>query len=178
LHQVIVIDPGHGGADPGAIAGGVRESALALAYGLTLAGELARRGVVVRMTRDGDRYPTLAQRAQMANAAGARAFLSVHFNASSSPTAHGPWLIHAKGAPGGTALARVLAGHLRAALHTDDSPSTGGRRLAVLRQTAMPAALIEYGFLTHPGERTLVQSVWHMRQLIEQTADGVAEWIG
>jgi N-acetylmuramoyl-L-alanine amidase len=175
---MIYIDPGHGGSDPGAIAGGIREADLALAYGLTLAGELARRGVPCRMTRDDDSYPTLTRRAQMANAAKARAFVSIHFNASGNANALGAWMIHAKDAPGGQRLARVLGTHLRAAVHTDDSPSTGGRRLAVLRQTAMPAVLIEYGFLTHTGERSLLQNVWRMRQLVEWTADALQEWIG
>jgi N-acetylmuramoyl-L-alanine amidase len=170
---VIVIDPGHGGADPGAVAGGVREKDLNLAYGLTLAGELARRGVPVLMTRDADSATTLAERARIANAANARSYVSVHFNASTNPAARGLWLIHAKGAPGGAALAARLERSLFGLVVTDESPFTGGRRLAVLRSTRMPAVLIEYGFLTNGDDRTRLLQAFTMRDLIARTVTGL-----
>jgi N-acetylmuramoyl-L-alanine amidase len=174
---MIVIDAGHGGSDGGAIAGGVREKHLALIYALSLGGELCRLGVPVLYTRTDDTYPSLSERAALANERNARAFISVHFNASDNTTASGIWLLHAMGAPGGTGLAHTVQRTLGGAVHPDASGWTGNRRLAVLRQTQMPAVLIEYGFLTNPGERTLLQSVEYMRALVEKTAAALRGWI-
>ncbi|MFZ3207855.1 MAG: N-acetylmuramoyl-L-alanine amidase, partial [Geobacteraceae bacterium] len=80
----IVVDPGHGGHDPGAIgAGGVREKDVVLQIGLKLAKELKERlGLDVVMTRSTDVFLELQERTAIANQVGADLFVSVHANAS------------------------------------------------------------------------------------------------
>jgi N-acetylmuramoyl-L-alanine amidase len=80
----IVVDPGHGGHDPGAIgAGGVREKDVVLQIGLKLAKELKERlGLDVVMTRSTDVFLELQERTAIANKVGADLFVSVHANAS------------------------------------------------------------------------------------------------
>ncbi len=87
----IVIDPGHGGRDPGAIGpGGLREKDVTLAIARELAQLLRKRlGCRVRLTRDRDRYLSLEQRTAIANAFGADLFISIHANASRSRRAQG-----------------------------------------------------------------------------------------
>ena len=80
-HKLVVVDPGHGGKDPGASAHGVREKDVNLAIGLLLEQELKARGYDVRMTRRTDVYLKLQERTDIANNAGASLFVSVHVNA-------------------------------------------------------------------------------------------------
>ncbi|MFO0663841.1 MAG: N-acetylmuramoyl-L-alanine amidase [Polyangiaceae bacterium] len=79
----VVLDPGHGGIDPGALGpGGIREKDVTLAIAQKVAAALVRAGVDVVLTRDDDRLVTLEERTARANASGADLFLSIHCNAS------------------------------------------------------------------------------------------------
>ena len=181
---MIVLDPGHGGIDPGAMCGGVKEASLALIYALTLAGELARLGIPCTLTRERDEMPGggtledgLTFRAQVANRLQARAFVSLHMNASSAPSARGLWLLHAAGAPGGRALAETLEAELGGMVLPDASIHTHDRRLAVLRRTKMPACLIELGYLTNAEERAELLHVAHLRSFVERCARALNYWL-
>ncbi len=87
----IVVDPGHGGKDPGAVGpGGLLEKNVALAMALELAEELPRRlACSVKLTRSDDRFLPLEQRTAIANGFGADLFISVHANAARSARAKG-----------------------------------------------------------------------------------------
>ncbi len=79
----IVLDPGHGGYDPGAIGPtGVQEKDVTLAIAHKVAPVLAKQGLSVMLTRDGDRFVTLEERTARANAFGADLFVSIHCNAA------------------------------------------------------------------------------------------------
>jgi len=79
----VVVDPGHGGNDPGAQGpSGLREKDVTLAIAHRVAPILARLGVQVALTRDDDRYVTLEERTARANAFGADLFISIHCNAA------------------------------------------------------------------------------------------------
>ena len=89
---IVVLDPGHGGRDPGAkgVSGSTNEKDLTLAFARELRDELASRGRVrVAMTRDDDRYLTLDQRAEIARRLGASAYLSLHIDSAPNPIARG-----------------------------------------------------------------------------------------
>ncbi|CAM1380017.1 hypothetical protein FF3_01311 [Fretibacterium fastidiosum] len=79
--KLAVVDPGHGGKDPGASANGVREKDINLAIGLALEKALNARGIDVVMTRRTDVYLTLQERTDIANKEQADVFVSVHANA-------------------------------------------------------------------------------------------------
>ncbi|KRE13899.1 hypothetical protein ASE63_17990 [Bosea sp. Root381] len=77
--QTVVIDPGHGGIDPGAVVASITEKSVVLAFGTTLKEELEQSGRYrVLMTRDDDRFVPLAERVGIARAAGADLFISIH----------------------------------------------------------------------------------------------------
>jgi len=77
--QVVVIDPGHGGIDPGAVVASISEKSVVLAFGTALKRKLEASGrYVVRMTRDDDRFVPLQERVAIARAAGADLFISIH----------------------------------------------------------------------------------------------------
>lgn len=87
---LVMIDPGHGGADPGAVSRGVAEKDLTLDYARALAAEIgARPGLRARLTREGDDYVSLRDRVARARAAGAGAFLSIHADALADGEAAG-----------------------------------------------------------------------------------------
>mgnify|MGYP002336237856 CR=1 FL=1 len=89
---IVVIDPGHGGRDPGAVSvsGAIAEKQLTLALARELRERLVARGRVrVALTRDGDEYRTLEQRADIARGLGASLFLSLHMDSAPNPLARG-----------------------------------------------------------------------------------------
>jgi N-acetylmuramoyl-L-alanine amidase len=89
---IVVIDPGHGGRDPGAVSvsGSVAEKQLTLAFARALRDRLVERGRVrVALTRDSDTYLTLEQRAGIARDLGASLFLSLHMDSAPNPLARG-----------------------------------------------------------------------------------------
>lgn len=87
---IVMIDPGHGGFDPGTEAGApVLEKTIALEISIRLAHALAARGIDARLTRDQDYFVTLADRTRLANQAGADLFVSIHLNSSSDPNTTG-----------------------------------------------------------------------------------------
>ena len=79
----VIIDPGHGGGDSGAVSQGVVEKDLNLDVGRRVAGTLAARGVKVRLTREDDHFVSLEDRVRMGNAQPGTVFVSIHFNDAS-----------------------------------------------------------------------------------------------
>lgn len=186
----ICVDAGHGGHDPGAVAGAHREKDLALAYALELENELLRRGHQIRSTRTTDVFVPLAMRAQHANAFEADCFVSLHANAADSKLANGAWVIHddAAGPAGGVALARhvfaelakvqgVVDADATVEVFPDASPQVGGRQLAVLSQTRMPAILVELGFMTNEEDLRALEAPATLRAVVLAIADGIEAWL-
>ena len=148
----VVIDPGHGGPDPGAIGiGGLRETDVVLDICLQMARLLQARGVQVLMTRTSEVDVDLPPRVSLANSSGADLFVSVHANALSMarPDVNGIETFYFEGAG---ASARRLAAALQQQMLaiSPGSPDRGVRtgRFFVIRRTVMPSALVEMGFLT------------------------------
>ena len=83
----VIIDPGHGGSDPGAVYGNRREKDDTLALSYDIGNALERRGVRVEYTRVGDVYNSPYEKAQIGNSSTADLFLSIHRNAMAVPGA-------------------------------------------------------------------------------------------
>ncbi|PWK07490.1 N-acetylmuramoyl-L-alanine amidase family protein [Tumebacillus permanentifrigoris] len=156
MTDIICIDPGHGGYDPGAVYGGVREKDITLHIGLQLRDILRRAGFGVVMTRESDASPggatnvnaDLNERCRIANAARADVFLSIHVNAGGGHGAEiyvngdgGPIAALAKGIIGDVSL--VCGVHGQAV--RDGGKNGAGWR--VIAGTNMDAMLLEVGFI-------------------------------
>ncbi len=118
---VVVIDPGHGGKDPGAVGpSGVREKDVVLSIAKYLRDELEELGFDAVLTRYGDVFLPLSERTQIANRAGADIFVSVHCNAGRSASAHGTQVFYLS--PSRTDEARAAAALENRALLLEDQP--------------------------------------------------------
>ena len=122
-----VIDPGHGGKDPGCRGAQAVEKELTLLYGLEVAAELRARGHRITLTREDDRYLALAERTQITNAASPKAdfFVSVHFDWNSNPAARGTWSLYFNNVQYETSLTSRDRGYI-----VSQTPSPLGKPLA------------------------------------------------
>ncbi|MEZ5779335.1 MAG: N-acetylmuramoyl-L-alanine amidase [Paracoccaceae bacterium] len=113
---VVVIDPGHGGIDPGAEADGVVEAEVMLTFARELAEVLRRSGMTVVMTRDDDVFVPLETRISVARASGADVFLSLHADALAEGEASGATVYRLAETATDAASARLAERHDRADL--------------------------------------------------------------
>ena len=146
----VVIDPGHGGPDPGAIGiQGLRETDVVLDVSLQVAQILQRRGVQVLLTRTSEVDVDLPPRVALANASGASLFVSLHANALSldRPDVNGIETFFFESGRSSD-LAQILQDRLLAV--SPGTPDRGARpgRFYVIRRTVMPSVLAEMGFVT------------------------------
>lgn len=155
--ELIAIDPGHGGKDPGAVANGVREKDIVLSVGSRLEDKLEAAGAEVVMTRSNDTFVELRERANIANRANADSFVSIHANAVYSNSVIGQETFYYPGSEEGEELAAAIQSELIKAVGSKDR-GTKDANFSVLRNTAMPASLVELGFLTNKQEAELMKT--------------------
>ena len=165
--KTIVLDPGHGGPDPGAVGiTGYYEKTVNLAVARELAPMLEQAGARVIMTRTGDTNPTLWQRVNLANTSGADVFVSIHSNAhplasvSGTETYYYAW-------NASSSRSKILANHLQQQLVGALGLRNIGVKTAsfyVITNTTMPSALVELAFLSNYGDEALLrQSQTHRK---------------
>jgi len=174
----IVIDPGHGGPDPGAVGiGGTQEKDVVLEVSRQIRDLLQSRGVEVLMTRDGDIDVDLPPRAQLANASGAHAFVSVHANAlnMSRPDVNGLETFYFQSVQGKN-LASAIHNSIMGTVRREDRGVREGR-FYVIRATRVPATLVELGFLTGADDAADLADPAHRRQLALAVTAGILEYL-
>lgn len=181
----IVVDPGHGGHDPGAVNlfVGVEEKTLNLAIAIALYGLLLDAGHSGRMTRTDDRFLVLSDRVAIANVQRPDAFISIHCNAAANKDAFGMEVWTSPGKTRSDALATFIGEALAATfpavpMRRDDSDGDLDKegRLYVLTMTNCPAVLVECGFLSNDAEALRLQDPKTIRSLARAIADGIAAW--
>lgn len=178
--MTIALDPGHGGYDPGAVGStGLSEKTVNLAVALQLAPMLESAGARVILTRNADYGPGLWQRINLANTAGAHLFLSIHSNAHTQPWANGTeTYYYAYGA--NSAKSRYLAQQLQQELVRTLGLRDLGVKTAnfyVISYAAMPAALVELGFLTHYGDEAFLRQPQNQRRAAEALLRGLENYL-
>ncbi len=180
----VCIDPGHGGKDPGAVGPtGLQEKIVTLAVAQKVAGILRGAGIDVILTRDTDKHlgstigADLSARAMVANQAGVGCFVSVHCNSASDSNAQGTETFCYNGATEGRKLAGLIQKHLVVALGRPDR-GVKEANFAVLRETKMPAALVELAFISNPTEEGLLKNPQFQEKAALAIAQGVADYLG
>ena len=160
--KVVVIDAGHGGNAPGATKQGINEKDIDLAIVLKvkeLFDEAGDESVGVYYTRTDDSNPSLEQRVDMANKAGADLFISVHNNSTKSgrmSSINGTAVMYdeekASEENGSMQLAQICLEEMTAALGSSSKGIVKGHEIYIIRTAEMPVALIEVGFMTNQDE--------------------------
>lgn len=195
---VVVLDPGHGGQDSGAMCGGILEKDLTLDVARRIDRLLNSEGIATLMTRAGDTYVSLADRAAFANRVRRCIFVSIHFNEDNQPVATGVETYYA--------AHQITAGSLLASWlpflwrPLSDSPNpeshnlaglvqeslvartravnrgTQARQFFVIANVTSPAVLVEGGFLTNKEDISKLATEDYRDQIAAAISDGILRY--
>ncbi len=170
---LVVIDAGHGGANPGATYRGRQEKDDALALALAVGDILERNGIEVYYTRTTDVYESPFQKAMEGNAVGADYFVSIHRNSSPYPNQYTgvETLVYNR-----YGEAARLAANINEQLEMVGFVNQGVNErpnLVVLNRTNMPAVLVEVGFINTDADNQLLDDRFY--DVAQAIADGIIE---
>ncbi|OWR29129.1 N-acetylmuramoyl-L-alanine amidase [Saccharibacillus sp. O23] len=173
--KVIVIDAGHGDHDPGAVGNSIREKDINLGIALKVEAMLKKNPKVdVVMTRSDDTFLELKERVRVAQNVNADVFVSIHNN-SGSAAATGTESYYQRA--NSKSLATVLHKYLLAATGLADRKVQYGN-FHVIRETTMPAALLEVGFVSNSGDAAKLKDDAFQQRVAEAIAKGLFEYLG
>lgn len=175
-NKIVVLDAGHGGSDPGAISvTKKKEKEFNLAVTLKVRDLLLKESKIdLVLTRDSDTYPTLQERAKLANDLNADIFISIHANAGSA-TASGVETYYTRSES--LSLANVMHKHLVSSSGLTDR-KVRTKNLHVTRETKMPAVLLEFGYLSNKSDDALLATEEFRNRVAEGVAQGIKEYLG
>ena len=192
--QTVVIDPGHGGQDGGAVAAdGTAESEINLAVSLRLEGILRFAGVPTEMTRREDvmvcdpgldtmrqrKVSDIRNRVDLVNGIPGAVLLSIHQNSlPSSPVTYGAQAFRNR-APGAEALAQTLQDVLNTVvnIHRAKEPKQISDSIYLMNHVTVPAVLVECGFLSNREETARLQQEDYQKTLAAVIAAGYLRWM-
>ncbi|MBC7325886.1 MAG: N-acetylmuramoyl-L-alanine amidase [Moorella sp. (in: Bacteria)] len=180
--QVVVVDPGHGGIDSGAIGpGGTPEDRVNLAISQRLAEFLSQGGAHVFLTRqdenvrEGESGDDLVERVRLAGRVGADLFISIHCNAFDRRE-RGAQLFYDPQSPEGKKLAEAIQEGIRRRLgNTERVPLSIDA--FVLRSQEIPAVIVEVGFISNPQEEKLLADHHYQRQMAFAIYAGIVDYL-
>lgn len=184
--NLVVIDPGHGGSDPGARGSLVDEKVLNLELALMVGDILTKKGVDVEYTRDADVSVDLEERSEIANNLNAALFVSIHHNSTTTADKQGtetyyyappenPDLFMQKDER--LKLATSIHQQLISKLCRPDR-KVKQSNFSVLRNTQMPSALAEICFISNPDEQNLAMQRSFKEQAAQAVAEGILKYMG
>ena len=168
--STVVIDAGHGGKDGGSVWNGLIEKKLCLDVAKRVETALQSRGLKTVMTRRTDTFLELSQRARLANRVPSSIFVSIHFNGSRKTIISGGEVYYRS--PRGRTLAAGISRSMK-------SRVTGGVRgifhgdYKVLRETNMPAVLVECGYISNKREAARCATPAHRQKLADAIVNGI-----
>ncbi|MDO5479530.1 MAG: N-acetylmuramoyl-L-alanine amidase, partial [Clostridia bacterium] len=177
---IVVLDAGHGGSDPGAIgyaANGktilAKEKDINLKITLMVYEMLKKKGVKVMLTRGTDVYVGLRDRADFANEHNAELFVSIHNNSIPNPDYKGSMVLYSLGSRGGKKLATNILEEMTDAAGTENKGLRDGTNMAVIRNTVMPAVIVECGCLTNADELENLMDTDFLHEIAEGITEGI-----
>ena len=175
----VVIDPGHGGPDPGAIGiGGLRETDVVLDVSKRVKKLLSEKGVMVKLTRNNEIDLDLPPRVSIANKTDADIFVSIHANASRGKRRdiNGLETFYYSGWRGRLLAKKIQKQILKV---SPGSPDRGVRqgRYFVIKNTRMPAVLVEIGFLTGRLDARRLEKSIHRERIAYAITKGILEYL-
>jgi N-acetylmuramoyl-L-alanine amidase len=173
IHRaLIVVDPGHGGEDPGGIGpNALREADVCWDLARRVAERLVRAGARVRFTRTEVEGPDINERTARANDLGAHLFIALHLNSHDEGAACGSSTYFFRGSRGGQRLAEAIQEQM-VTIGLDDCRSHP-QSYAVLKETRMPAVMVEPCFITNPAEAARLEHPAFRAAIADAIAGGV-----
>ncbi len=178
--KLVVIDPGHGGFESGAVSGSILEKNLNLDISLKLNAILKKNGIKTYIMREDDSYVGIAERAFIANDLNATLFLCVHNNSTGSSSSNGTMTLYYPEPRQGWSLtgqqfANIIQGKLIESLKTKNLSIIKRPDLGVLRLTTMPAALAEVAFMSNKTDRNNLLSESFRQKAAQALANSVMD---
>lgn len=187
LGKVIVIDPGHGGRDPGTIYGNIYEKDINLEISKVLERVLSNKGAIVYMIREDDsdlssKYDKRKKRGDLYRRIlfiedenkKTDLYLSIHINWYRNTFWSGAEVLYHNINPNNKILGEILMKYFKEDLHTQRSLKTTS--LYLYRNTTVPGVLIECGFLSNPNERYLLRQESYQEKISTSITNAVIEY--
>lgn len=187
LGKVIVVDPGHGGRDPGTMYGKIYEKDINLAISKVLEETLSKKGAIVYMIREDDSdlssiYDKQKKRGDLYRRIlflqdenkKTDIYLSIHINWYKNPTWSGAEVLYNSINPNNKVLGEILMNHFKKDFKTQRRLKTTD--LYLYRNTRVPGVLIECGFLSNPNERYLLRQDAYQLRLSNTITNAVIEY--
>ncbi|MFJ5759598.1 N-acetylmuramoyl-L-alanine amidase [Neobacillus sp. NPDC093182] len=193
--MTVFLDPGHGGSDPGATVGGYHEADLNFNVAKKVQALLLKQGYRVFMSRTADTYVELIDRPRMANELTADIFVSIHTNATAAEqtATNGVESYYYEFDPNhpskingdmhnnperilkSVTLTNLIQENIISYTGANDR-GTHGETFAVIREAAMPATLLEMGFINNFSERQNLFKDSYQNKLAKAIVDGIHEY--
>ncbi|WP_371018913.1 N-acetylmuramoyl-L-alanine amidase CwlD [Pseudalkalibacillus sp. JSM 102089] len=188
--QVIVIDPGHGGADGGAVGDNVVEKDIALTISLKLRDYFQEAGALVIMTRETDtdlaadgtkglsnrKAEDLRKRVELINEGSNDLFVSIHLNAIPSSKWSGAQTFYNPVNDESQAISRFIQAEIKRNLENTNRLAKNMDSVYLLREAEIPGALVEVGFLSNPTERELLNTETYQNKVAASIYQGIIRY--
>lgn len=182
--KIIVIDPGHGGKDPGTSYKNIYEKDINLKIALYLEKELSKSGASVILTRDGDydlssanaiwrKKSDFDNRIKLINESKANLYLSIHLNYLEEPQYFGAQVFYDKE---NEYLAQTIQNKINSELKSDREIKKIPKTLYMYGKLNVPGVLIECGFLSNYNERNLLQTKKYQKKLATVISDALTDY--
>ena len=189
-HKVIVVDAGHGGADPGMIGvGGLEEKGINLAIAVKVKEELESSGFTVVMTREEDvglyddsshnkKAQDLQKRISIIQEVKPLLTVSIHQNSYQDSEVYGPQVFYYEDSAQGKELAELIQKELNTGLEVArPRVAKGNKTYYLLKRSESVLNIVECGFLTNPKEAELLQTEEYQKKVAEAVAKGIDAYL-
>lgn len=189
--QVIIVDAGHGGPDGGAVGkGDILEKDIALSVAIALRDYLQQAGALVIMTREEDddladdsiknyrtRWKTdLRNRVEILNNSDANMFVSIHLNASNSPSWSGAQTFYHPRIKESEIMSKFIQAEIKRNLENTNRYAAGIQNIYLLKHAEIPGSLIEIGFLSNGHEKELLMTEEYQRKMAASIYEGILRY--
>ena len=181
--KIILIDAGHGGVDPGKVIGNVEEKTINLEIAIMLQSYLEQADATVFMTRVDDSRLAHSKKSDMysrkltANTSNADIFVSIHQNSFPSSSVQGAQVFYFNSSDNSKRLAECIQKEIKAFVNYKNKfEPKENSNYYVLKQTSMPAVIVECGFLSSPNEKNKLTNPYYQDRMAWAIYMGIVDY--
>ena len=177
--RIIVLDPGHGGSDPGAVSSSYREKNIVFTITNILKQKLENDGAIVYMTRTSDTYQSLDSRVKFAHNHYAEIFVSIHTNSATNPAALGTETFYSVTANDNEKEDYALASSINSQIVKNANTVNRGEKrkdFYVIRHSVFPSVLVELAFISNASDRAKLISTQYQEIFADSIYQGIVNY--